>query len=98
MLFDSESLKCLNDFREERVGNLGNNQSEDMAPSGDQGPSGAVRVVAEILDGLPYTLCQLSVNGADLIDGARDGCSRYSCPTGNITDVHASRYAISSRN
>src|SRR4029077_13128419 len=82
----------LYDLREKWICDFGDDQSEDSAASRNKGPRLPVGVIAELLDSLPYSFCQLGIHGGHLVDGARYRCRRYFGPSGDVTNVHGSSF------
>src|SRR5208337_1612206 len=95
LLLDSKSFKSLHNLGEKRVGDFGNDQSKNMASSGDQGTRLAVGVIPEFGNGLPNAFCQLCIDGRHLVDRARNGGGRYFGPSGYVTNVHGSPFSPS---
>ena len=53
---DCDFFKALNEFREEGVGDVFNDDAEEAASAGDEGAGVGVRKVIQLLDGLPDAL------------------------------------------
>ena len=81
-------LKGLHDFGEKRIGDFGNDQSENAASSRYQGARLSIGVVAQFIHHFPDAFCQLRINRRDAVDGARDGGGGDFRSPGNLTNVH----------
>src|SRR5450759_222514 len=62
VVLDGNSFEDLDDLRKEWIGDLGNDESKDTTPSGDQGPRLSIGIVAKFLDYIPDTLGQLWID------------------------------------
>ena len=91
-VFDGNIFKPLDQLGEERVGDFGDDEAEELAAAGDQGASLSVGEVVEFVDDLPYALGYFGVDGGDVIDGAGDGRDGDIRGAGDGADVHALRY------
>src|SRR5271157_80592 len=93
LLLDREGFKSLYDFGEKRICDFGNNQSKNMASSGNQGARLPVGEIPEFGNGLPNAFCELRIDGGYLVDRARHCCRRDLGPPGYVTNVHESLFS-----
>lgn len=90
VILDRKIFEGLNDFREKRIGDLGNNQAENAAPSRNQGAGLSIWIIAQLIHHLPDTLDKLRVDGGNPVHDPRySGGGNSSFPR-NLTDVHRS--------
>jgi hypothetical protein len=72
-------IQNLYDFREKRICQIRNNQSDDPASPGNQSPRLCIGVVAQFPNGLPHTPCQSRRHGR---------CPVYGIRTSKLEDRH----------
>src|ERR1700682_5822648 len=87
-MLDGYPLENLHDCREKGVGNFGNNEAKNAAPSRHQCSSLRIGIIAKLLDYLPNALGKLGIDRGDMIDGPRDSCGGYLGTPGDFTDIH----------
>jgi hypothetical protein len=90
-VLDGDIFKALDEFGEEGVGDLGDDETEEAAAAGDEGAGLSVGEVVELVDDLPYAFGDFGIDGYDVIDGARDGGNGDVGSASNGADVHALR-------
>ena len=88
-VLNGDVFEALKEFGKEGVGDLGDDEAEYLAASGDESSSLGVGEVVEFADDVPHAFGQGWVHRGDAVDGAGDRCDgdvRRSC---NRADVHA---------
>src|ERR1039457_2416795 len=71
-----------------RIGDLRDDQTEDAASSGNQGPRLSVGVVTELLHRLPDPFRELRIYGGNAVDDTRNGRSGNLGAPRDLTDAH----------
>ena len=69
---DGDLFEALDQFREERIGDVFNDDAEKAAAAGDQGARVGVGKVVQLLDRLPNALGELFADDGRAVDGARN--------------------------
>ncbi len=70
---DGDLFELLDELGKEGVGDLGDDEAEELAFAGDEGACLGIGKVVELADGLPDACCEDGVDGWNVIDGAGDG-------------------------
>jgi len=91
---DGDIFKPLDQLGEERIGDLGDDEAEELAASGDQSAGLGVGKVVEFVDHFPDAFGDLRIDGRDVIDGAGDGRDGDVRGAGDGADVHALRCLV----
>lgn len=86
-LGDGEVFELLDQFGEKRVGDLGDDEAEHVAASGDECAGLGVGDVADLFNGLPDTFGERGVNGGDAVDGAGDGGDGDAGAAGDVANA-----------
>ena len=90
-VLDGDILEALDEFREEGIGDLGDDEAEDPTASRDEGSRLTIGEVVEFVDDVPDSLGDLRIDGSDPIDGSGDGGDGDIGETGDGADVQAFR-------
>ena len=90
-MFNGDIFKALDELGEEGIGDLGDDEAEDPATSGDEGAGLSVGEVVELVDDVPDSLGDLRIDGTDAINGSGDGCDGDIGEPSDGTDVQALR-------
>src|ERR1051326_5010820 len=88
VVLDCEILESLNDFREKRIGKLGDDQAENAAASGNQRSGLRVGIIAQFIDDSPDSLGELRINGRNAIDGSGNGSGGNLGSAGDFAKIH----------
>jgi hypothetical protein len=80
-------FELLDEFGEEGVGDLGDDETKQSASARDERACLGVGEVVEIGDGLPHASSEDGVYGGDVIDGARDSRDRDTGKRRDAADV-----------
>ena len=87
-MFDGNFFECLNDLREEWIGDFGDDQAEDSASSGDQRPCLGIWIVAQLIDHFPDAPGQLRIHRWHAIDSAGCRSRRNPCAPRDFPEIH----------
>ena len=71
-MLDGNGFENLNNFRKEGVGDFRNDETENPAAPGNQGPRLRIWIISKFLDYAPHSLGQGGVDGGNPVDGAGD--------------------------
>ena len=85
---DGDLFELLDEFGEERIGNFGDDETEQFAFAGDEGPGLGVREIVEFGDGLPDAGCKDGIDCGDSVDGAGNGRYGDACTCGYVANVN----------
>lgn len=88
VLLDRQVLERLDNLRKERIGDFGNDESEEAALTGDQAARLAVEKIPKLLGGLPHALGKMRTDRRDPVECARYGRSGNPRFLGDIAYVH----------
>ena len=84
---DGDLFELLDEFGEERIGNLRDDEAEQFAFAGDERSGLGVGEIVELGDGLPDTCSEDGIDCRDVVDGAgygRDGDAGAGCYATNV--------------
>ncbi len=85
---DGDVFKGLDQFWEEGIGDVRNDQAVQAGAAGAEGARIDVRMEAESLNGLAHALRGFRAHAGGAIDGARHGGGGDACSAGDRLDVH----------
>jgi len=87
---NGDILESLNQFREEWIGDFGDDQAKNSAPAGNQRPGLGVGKIVQTADGIPYTFSHCWIDSGVQVDRSRDRGDRYFGALRNRPNVHGS--------
>ena len=85
---DGSEFEALHQFGEKRIHNIGEDQTEHPASSGNQRPRLRIGVVPKLTNHPPYFLSRFWPDQFALVDGARNRRRRQVSPRRHFLDVH----------
>src|SRR3984957_20115187 len=89
---DRDVLEGLDKVGKERISNVGDDESENMALAGAQRARMRIRVVIQIPDRSPDFRGRSRCHGVGTVDGAGHGCRRDLRFGGHLPDVHGQKH------